>query len=120
REPVARSTSATTDGWLADRPMYATKVPLTRTRALDVSGTSMRAGAPPPGNRHSPSAPLRRTMATISPLGAMPYHDRPKTHSGPANSASMGAIGTTDPPAPSESVQRWRFHQPDRSEMKTS
>ena len=57
-----------------------------------------------------------RPTATIEPSGRNPYDDRPKTHAGSANSASMGASASSRGP----STNRYRFHQPLRSLTKCS
>ena len=60
------------------------------------------------------SCPSRRPTATIEPSARNPYDDRPKTHAGSANSASIGARGSRRGP----STRRYRFHQPLRSETR--
>ena len=64
----------------------------------------------------SRSRPSLRATATMLPSARNAYDERPNTHAGSANSASVGASASSRGP----SARRYRFHQPLRSLAKWS
>src|SRR3954451_15068712 len=116
--PVARSRWTMLAGSVGAAPRNTTRSPSARTDEMSVYGVS--SGVTTPLRRSiaaSRSRPFSIYEQTRRSGPANAYVYIPKTHCGSPNSAAMGATGWTVAVATSN---RYRFHQPDRSDTKIS
>src|SRR4051794_12966273 len=116
--PVARSSDTMVPGSVGDAPRKTTRSPSARTDEISVYGVSIAVSAPDArSTTASLPSPFWMYEHTSRPGPANAYVYIPKTHCGSPNSASLGASGWIPPDATSH---RYRFHQPLRSDTKTS
>ena len=103
--PVRRSRRTIAVGCVQEPPTNVTMPSRTRTSARLSAAMSRSRGGSPSRISSRRVRPCAEATATIVPSASTSKSERPKTHCGPANSASIGARGSDDLHARSPAVE---------------